>query len=480
MSALKNLEPKRVFEIFEEISAIPHGSGNMKEIADYCENFAKKNSLEYIRDDFDNVIIFKMASSGFEAAEPIILQGHIDMVCQKEKDYNIDFEKDGLKLYVEGDFLKARGTTLGADNGIAAAMILSILESEDIAHPGIEAVFTTDEEVGMVGAIALDVSPLKARKMINLDSEELDTVTVSCAGGSEFNAVLTGEPETKKGELLTLTISGLKGGHSGVCINEGRQNAHIILGRILYFMNKISKFNIVSVSGGDKSNAIPNFCSITLLCEDAKAFKEAVNEYANIIKEEIFAREPDFELKTELGEIIETKVFSGKTLEDLIFALFGTPNSVIEMSAEIKNLVETSLNLGILNSKDNKINLGYALRSNKKSALKALEDRLYNFYSVINAEIQVGGHYPPWEFNPNSTLQKIYEKCYFEQFSEKPKIEAIHAGLECGVFADKIKDFDCIAIGPELADVHTVNERLSISSTEKIYKLLIEILKNCK
>ncbi|MBR6510155.1 MAG: beta-Ala-His dipeptidase [Clostridia bacterium] len=480
MSALKGLEPERVFEIFDEISSIPHGSGNMKEIADYCENFAIKNSLRYIRDNAHNIIIFKESSRGYENAEPLILQGHIDMVCQKDKDYNINFEKDGLKLYVDGDFLKAKGTTLGADNGIAAAMILNILERNDISHPRIEAVFTTDEEIGMIGAMALDVSPLNSRKMINLDSEEIDTVTVSCAGGSEFNAFLKGESEASSGELLTLTIKGLKGGHSGVCINEGRQNAHILLGRILGFMKAFSYFKLVSVSGGDKSNAIPNFCTTTLLCENAKEFKEKAEEYVKIIKEEISAREPEFEVNIELGEVENAETFSDEVLDKFIFALFCTPNSVLEMSAEIENLVETSLNLGVLNSDNNKITFGYALRSNKKSALKALEDKLYRFYSVIDAEIETGGHYPPWEFNPNSSLQKIYEKCYFEQFGAKPKVEAIHAGLECGVFADKIENFDCIAIGPELLDVHTVNERLSISSTAEIYKLLLEILENCK
>ncbi|MBQ6825769.1 MAG: aminoacyl-histidine dipeptidase [Clostridia bacterium] len=480
MSALKGLEPKRVFEFFEEISAIPRGSGNMNKIADYCENFAIKNSLRYIRDNSNNVIIFKEASKGYENAEPVILQGHIDMVCQKDKDYDIDFEKDGLTLYAEGDFLKAKGTTLGADNGIAVAMVLSVLESNDISHPQIEAVFTTDEEIGMIGARALDTAVLKSRKMINLDSEEIDTVTVSCAGGSEFNAFLKGDLKTSNGELLTLTIKGLKGGHSGVCINEGRQNAHIILGRILGFMKSLYDFKLVSVSGGDKSNAIPNFSAITLLCENANEFKEKAEEYASIIKEEIFSREPDFEIEIKTGGTKNEEVFSDDILDKLIFALFCTPNSVLEMSAEIENLVETSLNLGVLNSENNKITLGYALRSNKKSALKALEDKLYRFYSVIDAEIETGGHYPPWEFNPDSSLQKIYEKCYFEQFGAKPKVEAIHAGLECGVFADKIENFDCIAIGPELLDVHTVNERLSISSTAEIYKLLLEILKNCK
>ena len=245
-------------------------------------------------------------------------------------------------------------------------------------------------------------------------------------------------------------------------------------------MKEFSSFKLVSVSGGDKSNAIPNFCTTTLLCENAKGFKEKAEEYASVIKEEISAREPEFEVNIELGEDENAETFSDEVLDKFIFALFCTPNSVLEMSAEIENLVETSLNLGVLNSDNNKITFGYALRSNKKSALKALEDKLYRFYSVIDAEIETGGHYPPWEFNPNSSLQKIYEKCYFEQFGAKPKVEAIHAGLECGVFADKIENFDCIAIGPELLDVHTVNERLSISSTAEIYKLLLEILENCK
>ena len=480
MYKLNNISPKEVFHYFEEISSIPRGSGNMQGIADYCVDFAEKYSLKAVRDSENNVIIYKPATTGYENSEPVILQGHLDIVCQKTPDCDIDFLKDGLELYVDGDFVKAKGTTLGADNGIAVAMILSILASDNVSHPKIEAVFTTDEEIGMIGATALDTTLLTAKKMINLDSEELDTVTVSCAGGSDFKAVLPISRKTATATRVDITLKGLMGGHSGICINEGRVNANALAGRFLNFAIKNTDFDLISVNGGDKANAIPLVCELELCSKNPQELKAKAEEYLAVIKEEIAFREPDFEYEINvLGE--ENCSFIEKAdVENIIYTLLCAPNGVIEMSAEIKGLVETSLNLGILETNENNVFLNFALRSNKKSALKFLEERLFVFFNKLNAKIETSGHYPPWEFNSNSVLQEIYKETYREQFGVEPKVEAIHAGLECGVFADKINGFDGIAIGPEIYDVHTVNERLSISSTEEIYKLLINILKKSK
>lgn len=480
MNITENLAHKRVFEIFEEICAIPHGSENMEKINKYCVDFAKKNNLEYITDDALNVIIYKKATKGYEKAKPVILQGHLDMVCQKTAESDFDFTKDGLKLEIDGDFLTAKDTTLGGDNGIAVAMIMALLERDDLCHPAIEAVFTTDEEVGMIGATKLDVSALKGDKMINLDSEEENVVTVSCAGGVDFEALMPIKRENINGEKVNITLKGLLGGHSGVEIDKNRTNADVLLGRLLLSLSLRCDFSIISVSGGDKSNAIPNLAVAELVCENAE---DIISNATNILLEiraEIESSEPNFDFLAEKAESGEFEAFDKASKENLIFALCGTPCGIISMSAQISGLVETSLNLGILRCDKTNVIFKYAIRSNKATALAFLTEKMKNFYSKTGAVYKTSGHYPPWEYKKESTLRVIYSDVYYGKTGSLPKIEAIHAGLECGVFADKIKDLDCIAVGPSLFDVHTVNEKLSISSTEKLFDIIIDVLKRCK
>ena len=462
----------RIFEIFKEITAIPRGSGNMKPIADYCVEFAKSNSLDYIRDEADNVIIFKKANS--KSTEPIIMQGHLDMVCQQTADSKHDFNISGPEIVIDGDFIKAKDTTLGADNGIAVAIILAILESKDLIHPPIEAVFTVDEEVGMLGATALDTTPLKSKRMINLDSEEDDTVTVSCAGGSDFIIKLPATAEKSGENKITVTLFGLKGGHSGVEIDKGRVNANILAGRILNHLYNTIDFRIASINGGERSNAITPQCEIILSCDNVRLISEA-ESYLNLIKKEISAREPNFDFSINISGKAE-KSFSKELTEKLIFLLVNAPNGIMEMSAEIEGLVETSLNLGILKTDVNGIFADFSLRSNKLSAIDFLEERLCSLAKAISAEYETVGHYPPWEYKPDSILQEIYVNTYDEIYGKAPKIAAIHAGLECGVFDSKIKDLSAIAVGPQMYDVHTVNERLSVSSTEKFTELIVKVL----
>lgn len=480
MSKLSNLNNERVFYYFEKLSSIPRGSGDMKAVAQYCVDFATEHGFKYIRDDADNVVIYKNGTSGYENQKPIILQGHLDMVCQKTPDSNINFEKDGLDLYVDGDFVKARGTTLGADNGIAVAMVLAILESDSIPHPPIEAVFTVDEEVGMIGARALDMSVLRGARMINLDSETEDTVTVSCAGGSDFKVTVPLETQLKSGALITIDIKGLKGGHSGVEIDKNRVNANMIAGRVLNELKSQFDFDIISINGGDKSNAIPNRCVVELCVSDLKEFTLSAQKCFDVIKSEIADREPQFAPEISAGSEGEYSVLDTKIKNKIIYTLLCAPNGITEMSAEIEGLVQTSLNLGVLMTNSDNVILHFALRSNKKSALVFLEQRLAAFFDNLGLTHETFGHYPPWEYKSDSDLRELYCSLYSEAFGASPKVEAIHAGLECGVFADGIKGLDCISIGPELYDVHTVNEKLSISSTKNLYALLIKILEKLK
>ncbi len=480
MRQLEGLNPERVFAYFEEISAIPRGSGDRERISKYCLDFAEKRGLRAERDQACNVIIYKDGSAGYETAEPVILQGHLDMVCQKAEDYTIDFLNDGLSLLVEGDFITAKGTTLGADNGIAVAMMLAILESNSIPHPPIEAVFTTDEEIGMLGAMELEMSKLKGRKMINMDSEEEEVLTVSCAGGSEVTLEIPIIREERSGTLIRIAIKGLKGGHSGVEIDKGRVNANLLLGRILQYAKGVTEFGILRLDGGDKGNAIPRSASAELVIAEAEPLVHCLREYGEIIRKEIAAREPDFVLETEI--LSESKGFAicSEWSDKLTYLLLCAPNGIQEMSAEIPGLVETSLNLGVLKTEDEKITLCFALRSNKQSALTALEEKVTAFASYVPCRVALSGQYPPWEFKSDSMLQRVYLDAYRKKFGKEMQVEAIHAGLECGVFAAGLKGLDCISVGPNLFDVHTIEEKMSISSVEKIYELVLDVLKQCK
>jgi len=471
---------EKVFDYFNKICAIPHGSGNMGAISEFCLEFARDNSLKAIKDAANNVIIYKSGTKGLENAEPVILQGHLDMVCQMEQGVNIDFEKDAITPYVDGDFIKAKGTTLGADNGIAVAMIMAILESEDVAHPPIEAIFTTDEEVGMLGAAALDFENIKGKRMINLDSEEMGVLTVSCAGGSDFKINIPFERMAAFGKRISINISGLLGGHSGVDINKCRHNANVLMGRILNHLKSVSKFEICEICGGDKGNVIPSSCVATLVIENEESFTSEAEKIFETVKKEISGCESGFQVSiSSLGEG-NFEVLCSEAKEKLIFLLTCAPNGVIEMSSNIENLPETSLNLGILKTQEESIMAHFTLRSNKASSLSALQEKMCNFASGLGSRGENSGYYPPWEYKENSSLQEVCVKVFEQKFGYNPKIEAIHAGLECGVFASKIKDFDCISLGPDMYDIHTTAERLSISSTEKTFEYLLDILKNLK
>lgn len=459
---------KEVFKYFDEICKIPHGSFDMDRISRYCVDFAKKNGLKYVCDDAKNVIIYKDGSGA-----PVILQGHLDMVCQKTSDSKINFETDGIEVIKDGDFLTANGTTLGADNGIAVAMIMAILASKDLPHPPIEAVFTTNEEVGMLGASALDVNLLKGKRMINLDSEEQDVLTVSCAGGSDFKITVPTKTETVTGTKIVISIKGLKGGHSGVEIDKGRVNANVLTSR---FLNHLNGYSLIDINGGDKSNAIPVNNIFTVVTDNPNQFVREITEYEKIVKAEIKDREPWFTVGVEVKEQGKFEVFDKETAERIKYMLLTTPNGIVDMSKVIPNLVETSLNLGILKTEKDFVFMQYALRSNKRTALDFLEERMESFADYNGCKWEKSGRYQPWEYKDDSELRDLYKKVYKEKFGEDIKVEAIHAGLECAVFSSSIENLDCIAIGPTMYGVHTVEEKLSVSSTKEIFELLCTVL----
>lgn len=469
------LATKALFH-FARLTMIPHGSENIDRISAMCVLFAKQNGLEYVQDEAKNVVIYKPASKGYEDKEPIILQGHLDMVCQKDEGVDIDLEYDGVEYVDHGDYISANKTTLGADNGVAVGMIMAILENNEIPHPPIEAVFTTDEEIGMIGASKLDGKLLKSKRMINLDAEEDDTLTVSCAGGSDFVIEIPIIRETKKGTVLEITLEGLQGGHSGVDINKNRHNANVELGNVLNDGLSIGDY-ICEINGGDKCNAITNRC-VAKVCTENLAellprFEERLSNLVNRLKKD----EPDvrYTIKN-LGEC-EVEVITNS--RDVLIPMWAVPNGVVKMSEDIEGLVETSLNLGILKTEKDYVKYHYALRSNTKSGLEELESKISTTLKENNFNCKSFGHYPPWEFNKNSDLQKIYKACYEEHYGKKPKVEAIHAGLECGMFASKIEGLDCIAMGPKLYDVHTTKERFYKKSFNETFALLLKILEKC-
>ena len=480
MLETNELTQSRVFYYFEEITKIPHGSGNMNGIANFCENFAKEHSLRYFRDEADNVVIYKDGTKGYEESLPVILQGHLDMVCQKATDSTFDFSKDPLELYIDGDFLKAKDTTLGADDGIGAALIMAILESDDIPHPPIEAVFTTDEEIGMLGAAKLDMSKLSGKKMINIDVFSEGNACVSCAGGGDIKIHIDYTKTTIVGKKILLTIDGLKGGHSGGKIHEGRVNANILAGRILACAKKISDFDIISINGGDKGNAITPRCEIELVVNNTAEFAPRMESIFETIKGELADREEYLKLSLKVESESNFDVINKESRDKLINMLLTIPDGVISMSKKISGLVETSSNLGVLATQDGNILLHSTIRSNKRSGLEWLQERMFTIAEYNNCLVEATGHYPPWELVESSSLQKIFADTCTEIYGKEANIYAAHVGLECGIFAGKIEGLDAVAIGPDAYDVHTVFERLSISSTNKFYEFLKTILAKLK
>lgn len=481
MRVLEHLEPKEVFYFFEEICKIPHGSGNLDAISSYLENFAKERNLFYIRDASNNVIMIKEATSGYEMVEPIMLQGHMDMVAVKKNGCDIDLEKDPLRLKVDGDFVYAQDTSLGGDDGIAVAYILAILDSDKIAHPRIEAVITTDEEVGMNGATAIDLSMLKAKRMLNIDSEEEGILLTSCAGGVRVDCHLPIKeiPQQPDMAYMEITVGGLLGGHSGTEIDKGHGNAIKLLGIILKQALEKYTFHIAQINGGEKDNAIPRDASATICIKQEKS-KDFIEEIARIeseLKNEYKSKEKNLYIKVQPLTSYQFPTFDAESTRRTIDFLVLLPNGVMAMSADITGLVETSLNAGILKQAENEVILSSSIRSAIESAKHKIVLQVETLTKLFGGYVETHGDYPGWQFKPDSKLRASMVQIYRELFGKEAQIQALHAGLECGIMAAKISGLDCVSFGPNIYDIHTTEERLSISSTYRTWNYLLEILK---
>lgn len=477
MGILSNLEPKEVFRYFEEICSIPHPSYKEEKISNYLVEFAKERGLEYYQDELKNVIIIKEPTNGYEKVEPVILQGHMDMVCEKEPDYHIDFEKDGLSLVVEGDYVRAKGTTLGGDDGIALAYALAILDSDSISHPRIEFVCTVSEEVGMEGATGIDLSMLKGKRLINLDSEEEGIFLVGCAGGCSAECILPLTWKKPDGETVELVVEGLTGGHSGAEIDKGRGNSNILMGRVLMEVFSKTPFFIAELEGGNKDNAIPRETRAKVVVKDMDTFEKAVKCSERAIKEEYAITDPDIKVTLKPVKEKATKVLDEEINRKVITLLNTLPNGIQTMSANISGLVETSLNLGVLRLEKDRLSLRFSVRSSVGTAKKFLLQKLEFILRQFGGTVHFHGDYPAWEYKKDSRLRENMVMIYEKMYGKAPKIQAIHAGLECGILAGKIEGLDCVSIGPDIFSIHTTQEKLSISSTRRVWEFLLEVLK---
>ena len=482
MSVLEGLKPERVFYYFEEICKIPHGSGNTKEISDYLVKFAKDHNFSYVQDDSNNVIIRKPASAGYEKSQPVILQGHMDMVCEKKEGSSHDFEKDGLDLFIEDDFIRAKDTTLGGDDGIAVAYALAILEDDALAHPSLEVVLTVDEEIGLLGAGELDFNQLSGKTMINLDSEEEGIFYISCAGGMTSTSELSVRFQEGRGIPCNIQVKGLMGGHSGAEIHKNGANAHILMARIWFALKEEMLIQLVSLAGGRKETAITRECGCTVLVnsEDVELLKSEVKCLEKEFKKEYAGIEEHLEVSVTTGEETTAQVVHPVDLEKIVFYLVNIPNGVQKMSGVFPGLVETSNNIGVLELTKDSLIASSAPRSSVASARDYISDKIGYLTELLGGEYTVSGVYPAWEYRPDSRLQNVMLDVYEKMYGKKPSIQALHAGLECGIFYENIDNLDCVSMGPDIKGIHTVEERLGISSVRRNYEYLLEVLKELK
>lgn len=462
---------EKALRFFEEFSKIPRGSGNTGAIADYLVNFAKERSLEVIRDESDNVIIKKPATKGYENHPGVILQGHTDIVALKTPDCPIDMEKEGLQLYRDGDLLRAKGTTLGGDDGVALAYALAILDADDIAHPDFEAVFTSNEEIGLLGATALDAKNISGKMLINVDSDMEGIFTVGCAGGARVDISLPLKAKTYIGKIYTLTIGGYKGGHSGVEIDKNRANAIKSAAEILSALQDV---RIAKAEAGSADNAIPSD-AIVMFTTKSSIFE--ISDVINDVKDALPESEDGAKFNVEMN-ISSAKVLSAQDSANILSLITNMPNGVTRMSEDIEGLVETSLNMGIMKLGGKSLDLTISVRSAKGKAKAKLIEKIKEIATSHGASVSVRGEYPAWEYRKDSTLRDVMCRVYTEMYGKDPIVVTIHAGLECGIFSDKIPGLDCVSIGPDNQDIHTPDERLSLSSFNRVYEYIVNVLKN--
>ena len=474
---LAGLKPGSVFRYFEEICAIPHGSRNTKAISDYLVAFAKEHNLKYIQDESNNVILFGPGTCGMEDHAPVILQGHMDMVCEKDASCPLDMAVDGLDLMHDDRYVYAKGTTLGGDDGIAVAYALAILEDNTIAHPPLEVIITVDEEIGMLGATAIDLSMLQGRTLVNLDSEEEGIFTVSCAGGATSVISLPVERKAVYGPCVRLTVDGLQGGHPGAEIHKNRANANKVMGEYLSRIQKLMPLCLTSFTGGSKDNAIPRSCQATVVAMGIGI--ERINDVAAQLQAEIREKfdEPEASIQAFDVDALGGNSLTTAATSDVISLLCACPNGVQSYSQDMPGLVQTSLNLGIAKLGD-QFTATFSVRSSVNQEKEELIRKLRELTDFYNGTYTQSGTYPAWEFRKESPLRDTMVRIYQEMFGKEPQVLAIHAGLECGLLGDKLPGLDCVSIGPQMHDIHTSREKLEIASTERTWNFLLEVLKN--
>lgn len=473
---LQGLEPESVFRYFEEICAIPHGSRNTKAISDYLVSFAKAHGLRYRQDESNNVVIFAPGTCGLEDHESVILQGHMDMVCEKDAGCPLDMAVDGLDVTHDGCCIFAKGTTLGGDDGIAVAYALAILDDNTIAHPPLEVIITVDEEIGMLGAAAMDLADVKGRTMLNLDSEDEGIFTVSCAGGATCTISLNAERKAVYGPCVRLSVEGLRGGHSGAEIHKNRANANKVMGDFLGRIQKLMPLCLTSFSGGSKDNAIPRACQATVVAMGIGL--ERINDIAAQLQQEV--RET-YDEPEALVQAFDVDALGGNALTtaataDVISLLCAAPNGVQAYCPDMPELVQTSLNLGIAKLGD-RFTATFSVRSSVNAEKEGLITKLKELADFYNGTYSQSGTYPAWEFKKDSRLRDVMVPIYTRMFGKEPKVLAIHAGLECGLLGDKMPGLDCVSIGPQMHDIHTSREKLEIASTKRTWDFLLEVLK---
>lgn len=476
-SILNGLKPQNVLKNFEAISQIPRGSGNEKEVSDYLVKFGKDLGLETYQDEALNVIIRKPATKGYENAPGVVLQGHMDIVCEKDKNVEHDFEKDPIKLRLEGDMLYATGTTLGADNGIAVAMAMAILEDDSVAHPALEVLVTTNEETGMDGAAALDPSQIKGKYIINIDSEEEGYILVSCAGGKtsvvEMPIEYNKAPQDKK--AIEIEISGLLGGHSGMDIVLQKANANKLMGRLLNMLTV--DYDLACFNGGTKHNAIPREAMTTIFVDakDVDSVKKQIVEIESTFKNEYSTADPGLVIKVADGSA--DKVMTPESKTKVVQMACLIPHGVQSVSLDIKGLVESSTNFAVVESKENSVSFMSTIRSSVVSLREEIGDRIQLLADLFGGTNAINGAYPAWEHRKGSELEKLGSDVYKDLTGKDPIITALHAGLECGLLLDKLPNAEAISIGPDMFDVHTPNEHIDLKSVERVWEYLLALLK---
>ncbi len=472
---LSNIEPQIIWKNFSKLNAIPRPSKKEERVIAFAKSFGESLGLETTVDAVGNVIIKKSATAGMEDRKPIVMQSHLDMVCQKNNDTVFDFDTQGIQMKIDGDWVKAEGTTLGADNGIGVATIMSILESSDIPHPALEALFTIDEETGMTGALGLQAGQLHGEILLNLDTEEDDAFSIGCAGGVDVTATQTYDLEKGIGEAAKIVIKGLNGGHSGMEIHKGLGNANVILGRFLYL--DVDDIQLISIDGGGLRNAIPREATADFYCGNFEAYKANFESLKAQVLEEFASLEKGLSIELTAVET-DAQALSQEDSAKIIFALKAIHNGVYRMSPDIENLVETSNNVARVELKDGDLKILCLTRSSVESTKTQLAEQIEAVCELAELSVSTSGDYPGWKPNPESAILTVMKDLYTKSFGQAPHVEACHAGLECGIIGANYPKMEMISFGPTIRGAHSPEERVSISSVQKYWGFVKDILAN--